>query len=204
MELIAITDDQHSVEVLATKIIQIIDAVDYVHIREKSKTAIELLSLLNLLKINKVDMKKIVLNDRLDIAIFSNLSNIHLPGHGLPLVDVKEYFPNLRVGKSVHTLTEAIQAENDKADYILYGHCFETGCKNGLTPNGIELIPEMKKTLTIPIYAVGGILPDHIQVLKENEIDGIAVMSGIFSARNPLEAALQYFERCKFAYEQEI
>ncbi|MES9683745.1 thiamine phosphate synthase [Bacillus sp. AFS001701] len=204
MELIAITDDQHSVEVLATKIIQIIDAVDYVHIREKSKTAIELLSLLNLLKINKVDMKKIVLNDRLDIAIFSNLTNIHLPGHGLPLVDVKEYFPNLRVGKSVHTLTEAIQAENDQADYIMYGHCFETECKNGLTPNGIELIPEMKKTLTIPIYAVGGILPEHIQVLKENDIDGIAVMSGIFSARNPLEAALQYFERCKFAYEQEI
>ncbi|PGL71792.1 thiamine phosphate synthase [Bacillus sp. AFS055030] len=204
MELIAITDDQHSVEVLATKIIQIIDAVDYVQIREKSKTAIELLSLLNLLKLNKVDMKKIVLNDRLDIAIFSNLSNIHLPGHGLPLVDVKEYFPNLRVGKSVHTLTEAIQAENDQADYIMYGHCFETKCKNGLTPNGIELIPEMKKTLTIPIYAVGGILPEHIQVLKENDIDGIAVMSGIFSARNPLEAALQYFERCKFAYEQEI
>jgi thiazole tautomerase (transcriptional regulator TenI) len=204
MELIAITDDQHSVEVLATKIIQIIDAVDFVHIREKSKTAIELLSLLNLLKINKVDMKKIVLNDRLDIAIFSNLTNIHLPGHGLPLVDVKEYFPNLRVGKSVHTLTEAIQAENDQADYIMYGHCFETECKNGLKPNGIELIPEMKKTLTIPIYAVGGILPEHIQVLKENDIDGIAVMSGIFSARNPLEAALQYFERCKFAYEQEI
>jgi len=204
MELIAITDDQHSVEVLATKIIQIIDAVDYVHIREKSKKAIELISLLNLLKMNKVDMKKIVLNDRLDIAIFSNLTNIHLPGHGLPLVDVKEYFPNLRVGKSVHTLTEAIQAENDQADYIMYGHCFETECKNGLTPNGIELIPEMKKTLTIPIYAVGGILPEHIQVLKRNDIDGIAVMSGIFSARNPLEAALQYFERCKFTYEQEI
>ena len=204
MELIAITDDQHSIEVLASKIIQIIDVVDFVHIREKSKKAIEIISLLNLLKMNRVDMKKIVLNDRLDIAIFSNLSNIHLPGYGLPLVDVKEYFPNLRVGKSVHTLTEAIQAENDKADYVIYGHCFETKCKNGLPPNGIELIPELKKTLTIPIYAVGGILPEHVQVLKGNKIDGIAVMSGIFSSKNPLDSALQYFERCKLTHEQEI
>ncbi|WP_235822068.1 thiamine phosphate synthase [Gottfriedia luciferensis] len=204
MELIAITDDQHPIEVLASKIIQIIDVVDYVHIREKSKKAIEIITLLNILKINKVDMKKIVLNDRLDIAIFTNLSNLHLPGHGLPLVDVKEYFPNLRVGQSVHTLTDAIQAENDQADYVIYGHCFETNCKNGLPPNGIERLPEMKKNLTIPIYAIGGILPEHVQLLKENNINGIAIMSGIFSSRNPLDSALKYYERCKLTYEKEI
>jgi len=195
MELIAITDDKHSIDELASKIIQIIDVVDFVHIREKSKKASEVISLINLLKINKVSMDKIVINDRLDIAILSNLSNFHLPSHGLPIESVKEYFPNLRAGQSVHTLSEAKQAQANQADYVLYGHCFETNCKDGIPPNGVNQLIKIKKSLNIPIYAIGGITLDHIQLLKEIQVEGIAVMSGIFSSSDPFKSALQFHEK---------
>ncbi|MBP0726128.1 thiazole tautomerase TenI [Bacillus sp. RG28] len=196
MKLIAVTDDSHSVEELASIIIQIKDVVDYVHIRERTKTCSEIISLLNLLKEGNVMMEKIVLNDRLDVALLMNIANVQLPGHSLPSKDVKEKFPTIQVGRSVHSIEEAKQAEREKADYVLYGHCYETNCKKGKAPNGINNLIEMKKELQIPVYAIGGITPDLVKEIRQAKADGIAVMSGIFSSSDPLASAIQFYERC--------
>lgn len=197
MKLIAVTDDSHTVDELAFKIIQIKDVVDFVHIREKSKTPKQILILLKLLEEGGVKKGKIVLNDRLDIAVLRQITNIHLPGHGLPVKEVKSMFPNMQVGRSVHSLEEAIQAERDGADYVLYGHCFDTNSKKGLAPNGIYTISKMKKELTIPVYAIGGITPERIEALQELSADGIAVMSGIFSVNDPKQSALNFLKKCE-------
>lgn len=195
MKLLAVTDDSHSVTELAVKILQIKDVVDYVHIREKSKTPKQILLLLQLLEKGGMKKEKIVLNDRLDVAMLRQIPNIHLPSHGLCVSEVKSRFPYLRVGRSVHVLDEAIQAERDGAHYVLYGHCFETDSKKGLSPNGIDTISAMKKELSIPVYAIGGITPARVELLKGVGADGIAVMSGIFSANHPREAALQFLKK---------
>jgi thiazole tautomerase (transcriptional regulator TenI) len=197
MKLLAVTDDSHSVNELAFKIIGIKDVVDYVHIREKSKTSKQILSLLQLLEEGGVRQEQIVLNDRLDIVMLKQIPNVHLSSHGLPVSEVKRMFPNLRVGRSVHVLDEAIQAERDGADYVLYGHCFETNSKKGLAPNGIHTISAMKKELRIPVYAIGGITPARVELLKEVGADGMAVMSGIFSVNHSREAALQFVKKCE-------
>lgn len=196
LNVIAVTNNLYSVHDLASKIIQIHDVVDFVHIREKSKSSLELLTLLNILRDKRVPMNKIVMNDRLDVVLLTNLINIHLPTHGHPVKLVKEQYPTMNVGRSVHSVEEAIQAEKDLANYVIYGHCFETNCKKGLTPNGIDHLISIKKALTIPVYAIGGIAPEHLPLLKECQIDGIAVMSGIFSSENPRDSALKYVERC--------
>lgn len=195
MKLIAVTDDSHTVDELAFKIIQIKDVVDFVHIREKSKTPKQILFLLKLLKEGGVGKEKIVLNDRLDIAVLRQITNIHLPGHGLPVKEVKRMFPNMQVGRSVHSLEEAIRVEREGADYVLYGHCFNTNSKKGLAPNGIYTISKMKKELTIPVYAIGGITPERIEALQELSADGIAVMSGIFSVNDPKQSALNFLKK---------
>ncbi len=197
MKLLAITDDSHSLKDLASKIIQIKDVVDYVHIREKSKTKNEWLCLLQLLEEGGVKKEKIVVNNHLDVAILKNIPNIHLPSYGLPIKAVKSQFPHMRVGRSVHSLEEAEQAEKEGSDYVLYGHCFETSSKKGLAPNGIEQLVEMKKKLRIDVFAIGGITPARVQILQEVKADGIAVMSGIFSANNPKKSALQFLKKCE-------
>ena len=90
MKLLAVTDDSHSVTELALKIIAIKDVVDYVHIREKSKTPKQLLSLLQLLEDGGVKKEQIVLNDRLDVALLGQIPNIHLPSHGLVCIRSEE------------------------------------------------------------------------------------------------------------------
>lgn len=194
LKLLAITDDRHQVEELASKILQIQNYVDCIHIREKSKSARELLTLVERLQEGGIPKRKVVIHDRLDVALIAGIPNIHLPGHGLPIKKVREHFPFMRIGCSVHAKNEALKAEQDGADYVLFGHVFETNCKAGLKPRGPEVLYEIKDALSIPVYAIGGITPDRINEIKT---DGIAVMSGIFSADEPAIAAAHYFKTCK-------
>lgn len=193
MKLMAVTDGLHSVSNTASKIIEIKDTIDFVQIREKSKTAQEIVTLLKFLEEGGVEKEKIILNDRLDIALLMSIPTIHLPEQGLPLKIVKHHFPKMRVGRSVHSFEGAQKAQNDGADYVLYGHCYETNSKKGKVPNGIDPIMEMKKRLSIPIYAIGGISLDKVHALREIKADGIAVMSGIFSVENSRIAASQFY-----------
>lgn len=192
MKFIAVTNDTHPVEHLANIVAQIHPFVDYVHIREKSKTASELIAFVEIVKQLAIPMEKIVFHDRLDVALVAGSVHIHLPSYSIPIPAVRQAFPHLRIGRSIHSLDEAIEAERDGADYVLYGHCFETDCKKGLAPNGLETLYTIQQALHIPVFAIGGITIDHIHMLQLKNVAGFAVMSSIFAATNPVEATCAY------------
>ncbi|WP_339227264.1 thiamine phosphate synthase [Oceanobacillus sp. FSL K6-2867] len=194
MKLIAVTGDSMTVDKLADTIAAIKDKIDFLQIREKSKTAREIFQLLDYLRMNGVNKEKIILNDRLDIALLRDIPNLHLPEHGLPVKIVKEQYPHLRVGCSVHSFEKAKEAEADGADYVIYGHCFETSSKSGIPPNGILPIEQMKRKLHIPVYGIGGISLNEVSLMKQSKADGIAIMSGIFHADAPSVMAKKYRE----------
>jgi thiamine-phosphate diphosphorylase len=82
------------------------------------------------------------------------------------------------IGISTHTLSEAIQAERDGADYIGFGPIFSTDTKtDAKTPVGIPAITEIAKAVRIPLYAIGGIgLPDLLQIFSAGAT-GVAAIS---------------------------
>lgn len=88
-------------------------------------------------------------------------------------------------GVSVHSVSEAIQSENLGASYITAGHIFETQCKSGLAPRGTAFINEICNNVKIPVYAIGGINPDNVKLLKDTGISGICVMSSLMKSENP-------------------
>lgn len=185
MKLIAVTDGKRPVKELADIIISIKDEIDFVQIREKTKSAQLILALLDDLLARGMDKEKIIINDRLDIVLLFGIPNLHLPEHGLPVNRVKEQYPQLRVGCSVHSIEKARESEKNGADYVLYGHCFETASKKGISPNGIAPLLQMKRELKIPVYAIGGITIDKVQAVKQTKADGIAVMSSVFQTDEP-------------------
>lgn len=199
MKLMAVTNDCQSIWELAQKITHIHRSVDFIQIREKSKTVREVMTLLEYLDECGVPKEKLIVNDRLDILLCSGIQTVHLPEMGLPVQRVKEQFPHLHIGKSVHDYEGAKEAERQGADYVLYGHCFETNSKKGKAPNGLTPIMEMKESLKIPVYAIGGIQVNRLQALRDVEVDGIAVMSGIFSAHHPADAAQRFREVIQYA-----
>ncbi len=62
-----------------------------------------------------------------------------------------------RIGVSVHSIEEAIEAEQRGADFLLYGHIFTTSCKPGLPPRGLEKLRKLCNVVGIPVFAIGGI-----------------------------------------------
>ena len=89
------------------------------------------------------------------------------------------------MGISVHSLSEAAEAEKLGADYITYGHIFPTDCKRGLAPRGTEALREVCSLVNIPVYAIGGITPQNAARTTEAGAAGICLMSSLMLAEEP-------------------
>jgi len=84
-----------------------------------------------------------------------------------------------RIGVSVHSLNEAKEVENLGASYVVAGHIFETDCKKGLEPRGLNFIKELSSILTIPIFAIGGINQKNYDLVINSGAFGVCMMSSL-------------------------
>ena len=84
-------------------------------------------------------------------------------------------------GVSIHSVEEAITAERLGASYVTASHIFPTKCKPGLPPRGSEFLRDVCRSVSIPVYALGGIHPDNIDVCIRQGAAGVCMMSEYFS-----------------------
>ncbi|XJZ29084.1 thiazole tautomerase TenI [Bacillota bacterium Lsc_1132] len=191
-ELHVISNGKMSMEQLAEIAADICPYVTKIHLREKQKTARELYQAVNLMTKYNVPLSKIMLNDRVDVAFMTGAAGVQLASHSLEVSTVKANFPDLTLGCSIHSLKEGKQAEQNGANYVIYGHIFSTNSKPGLKPRGLEKLKKLTGLLTIPVVAIGGISPENAEQVIQTGANGIAVMSGILEARDPILAVKAY------------
>lgn len=118
---------------------------------------------------------------------FDKFSNIHMTMPMLQHIRLKDMnFINL-AGASVHSVEEAVEAEKMGVDYVIAGHIFETDCKKGLAPRGLEFLNQVCNAVKIPVYAIGGINVDNINLVAKAGADGACIMSGLMTCENPDE-----------------
>ncbi|MFM9280205.1 thiamine phosphate synthase [Paenibacillus jiagnxiensis] len=193
MELHLITDGCQSAERTADIMRLLEPDIDLLHIREKRLSAAELYVYMSTVSERGCcPPAKLAVNDRVDAALLFGAGTVQLTSHSLPLQLVKRKFPELRCGASVHSLPEALAAEQAGADYVLFGHIYDTASKPGLPPRGLSSLEELCRAVSIPVIALGGIQPWHVRDIRRAGASGIAVMSGIWKAENPAEAAKEY------------
>lgn len=166
--------------------------VDWIHIREKQLPIEELFSIVQSLKETGVPLSKVILNGNASVAVATGASGIQLSSNGEDVSFVKKHFPMVRVGCSVHSLREALEKEEKGADFVIYGHVFETASKPGLRPRGLLALHEISSYVSIPVIAIGGITPFNVMDVLSAGAGGVAVLSGIFGATDPLNAAKKY------------
>ena len=109
-----------------------------------------------------------------------NCKNIHVPLHILR-ENTDLYKDFLTIGVSIHSVTEAKEAEKLHASYITAGHIFKTDCKKGLPGRGLDFLKEVVKSVHIPVYAIGGINEENIDKVIECGAYGACIMSGFMS-----------------------
>lgn len=118
---------------------------------------------------------------------------MQLSFRSLPVDAVKKSFSQVRIGKSVHTLQEAIEAEQESADYIMFGNVFQTDSKQGLPGQGLERLEEMRNAVNIPVIAIGGITTENISTVLPHA-SGIAVLSAMWQASDRLDIVKKFHE----------
>ncbi|MFS0577468.1 thiamine phosphate synthase [Sporosarcina sp. 179-K 3D1 HS] len=192
MKLIAVTNDRLPVHELADVLLAIQHSVDAVILREKSKSAQELVQLIEHMDNSGFDRRKLIVHGRMDIALVCGIERVQIPGHGIPSPLLKSRFPQISFGKSVHSTKEAIVASQEGVDWVLYGHLYDTRSKEGLPARGTAELKEIVTALSIPVYAIGGIQPSHLPELARSGVAGVAIMSSIFDSDHPLQAVREY------------
>jgi thiamine-phosphate pyrophosphorylase len=165
-----------------------------IQLREKDLSSSELLTLAK--KLRKASLKhsvKLIINDRLDIAILVKADGVHSPEKGIQAKDVKRFNKNLIAGKSTHSVKSAIEAEIKGYDCIIAGPVFRTASKIQYgKPLGMPLLKEICGSVKIPVFAVGGINPKRAKKCIDAGAYGVAVISAIFKSENIKKTVLEF------------
>jgi thiamine-phosphate diphosphorylase len=135
-------------------------------------------------------------NDRVDVALAAGLDGVHLGARSLPVGTVRGLLPEGRwLGASCHDATEASTARHEGADYAFLGTIFPTPTHPGVAGMGPEGVAATVSGLGgFPIIGIGGIDPARAADVLEAGAHGIAVVRGVWDARDAASAVQRYLE----------
>lgn len=114
-----------------------------------------------------------------------NHDALHLPLQVLATLTDKEKSQYKILGASCHSVEDALKALKLGCTYITAGHIFDTDCKKGLPGRGLDFLKEVCKSVSIPVYAIGGISSDNILMVKNSGAKGACVMSSAMNCPEP-------------------
>ncbi len=123
------------------------------------------------------------INDNVEIAVQCGASGVHVGQSDMKAKEVRRLIgEKMILGVSAHTVDEAVEAEKNGADYLGIGAIFSTSTKLDASYVPYETIQEIRRAVSIPLVAIGGIHKDNIMQLAGSGVDGVALVSAIFSA----------------------
>jgi thiamine-phosphate pyrophosphorylase len=126
---------------------------------------------------------KLIVNDRIDIALASAADGVHLGQEDLPLQVGRKLLGDRLIGISTHSLEQAKEAEANGADYVGFGPLFGTATKKtGYTARGLEMLARIRAAVALPIVAIGGITEANIRDVWQAGADSAAIISDILKA----------------------
>ncbi|WP_159881411.1 thiamine phosphate synthase [Paenibacillus puerhi] len=159
--------------------------IDALHIREKHRTARELIHWYQTLK-PLLPRASVLLNDRVDAALAVQAGGVQLGFGSLSPAEARSLLPAaMLIGRSVHAPEEAAEAAAQGADFVLFGHVYESGSKPGLPARGLQALSQTVKSSPVPVIAIGGVTPERTEEVLAAGAGGIAVLSSILLHREP-------------------
>ena len=125
----------------------------------------------------------LIINDRVDINIAAGADGVHLGQDDLPPERVRALLgPDRVIGFSTHTLEQALTADSLPIDYIAIGPMFQTSTKEKPDPVvDLEVLGEIKRRVSKPLVAIGGITLERARLVIEAGADSVAVISDLYS-----------------------
>ena len=127
----------------------------------------------------------LIINDHPEVARAVGAEGVHVGQDDLSVAEAREAAgPNCMVGKSTHSVDQAIRAFYEGADYIGFGPLFATPTKPDYRPVGLEDIRKVHEAVPIPIFCIGGIKLDNLAKVIEAGAHRVVIVSGWLQAKD--------------------
>lgn len=162
-----------------------------VQLREKDLTGCQLFELADELRnITRAYGARLLINDRIDIALAVGADGVHLGRGSIPVAAARRILGGAQlIGYSAHGLAEAQQAEADGADFVTFGPVYSTPSKAAYgEPLGLARLSEVARSLAIPVFALGGVNISSAHEVMAAGAHGVALISAIIATQNPTVA----------------
>jgi thiamine-phosphate pyrophosphorylase len=211
---LGLANPAESLAVLTRKIEEIAAAgVDWAQIREKDLPARDLASLTRQVlaiaagvSAKRASAFRVLVNDRLDVAIAERAHGVHLGERSLPVPDARRLITaaarkkaldeSFLVGVSTHSIEAALTAERDGADYIFFGPVFATPSKAAFgAAQGLARLTEVCQAVRIPVLAIGGITIQNAASCTHTGAAGLAAIRLYQDASDPIRTVVQLREQ---------
>ena len=130
----------------------------------------------------------LIINDNVEVAIKCGADGVHVGQEDMEASKVREKVGrDMIIGVSAHNVEEAKKAVSNGANYLGVGAVFSTSTKDDVDVLSKETLKDICLAVDVPVVAIGGINQDNILELKGTGVDGVAVVSAIFSSENIAE-----------------
>lgn len=135
-----------------------------------------------------------IVNDDIELAAALKADGVHLGQDDGNIKHARQRLgPDAIIGISCYNdLDRALDMEHAGANYVAFGRFFPSSSKPLARPAHIQTLRQAKQQISIPIVAIGGILPENGQQLLEAGADFLAIIGGIFNHKNPEQATREY------------
>jgi thiamine-phosphate pyrophosphorylase len=160
--------------------------IDSVQLRGKNRSLDELGALAEkLLRLTMLAKIPLIANDHAEIAQRVEVQGVHVGQDDDSIEKVRAQIKRpIVVGKSTHSIEQAVAAEREGADYIGFGPIFSTPTKPDYSPIGLEQVWEVHKRVSIPIFCIGGIKSENLAQVIAAGAKRVVIVSGLLQAND--------------------
>ncbi len=145
---------------------------------------------------------RLLVNDRVDVALVIGADGVHLPGAGLPPAAARALIGRERLlGVSTHSAAAVEAAEAAGADFVVFGPIYETPSKRPFgDPQGLAALAVTCRQTPLPVIAIGGVTAARVPELREAGAAGVAVIRALLEAEDPARATKELLAACERAW----
>ena len=165
--------------------------ITLLQLREKERSGREYFRLA--LKVKEIANRyhiPLLIDDRVDIAIAAGADGVHVGQSDLPVKEARRLLgPHKIIGATAKTVPQALEAQEQGADYLGVGAIFPTTTKVVTILTPVETLNQICRAVSIPVAAIGGLNAQNLSVLQNSPISGVSVVSAIMKQQDPEKAA---------------
>ena len=169
--------------------------VDLIQLRAKTQSVAEIVDLAGKLHaLTSAPEMPLIVNDYAEVAAQVPVEGVHVGQDDDSIAHARRKAGRpVLVGKSTHSLEQAVAAQREGADYIGFGPIFATPTKPDYQPIGVTGFKRVHHEVTLPIFCIGGIKIENLGEVLAAGAKRVAIVSGLLKAAD----IAKYARGCK-------